>query len=409
MSKLILNPRFENLTPEIKGFVMSMSISAKGTNLFNYFAIAQENKIVIPEYQRPYAWESDHVQILFEDLWNYNKEHLNNSKAPPYFLGCIVSYKNDKDEQEIIDGQQRLTTLFLLFRAILAAIENFPVDPDLEAIVRKIKSSIYKNRGVADTPDPKQPLIESKVINQTYNNVLSDILENGLLKTGATDPYSTNYSLLLKLVKEVACKDRDCFYEIVDSLLKKTIVLPITTDSEETALTIFMTMNDRGLQLTDADIFKANIYSQKSELERKTFIDHWKKLEERGMNCKLSLQSLFTYFMFYLKALNGDKKGTIEGVRKFYLADPEKRLYQEDLIPQLNKIIDLWNVIFYRKNLDGELWTKDIKILKSLDTLRSYPNEWWKYPVICFYLRHRNANDFESFFGLFLKGISKNS
>lgn len=71
----------------------------------------------IPEYQRPYVWEKDHVIELLDDIMRAR----NNSPESQYFLGSIVLKKNIKnenntkyDEYDLLDGQQRLTTLFLI-------------------------------------------------------------------------------------------------------------------------------------------------------------------------------------------------------------------------------------------------------------------------------------------------------
>ena len=73
---------------------------------------------VIPEYQRPYAWTDEQVETLFEDLWEFTATSGGTEREGSYFLGSIVSYVNEDGEQEIIDGQQRLTTLFLIIEAI---------------------------------------------------------------------------------------------------------------------------------------------------------------------------------------------------------------------------------------------------------------------------------------------------
>ena len=79
----------------------------------------KDHPFVIPEYQRPYAWEDDQVDTLFNDLWDFTTSPEGGSDGTnTYFLGCIVSYENEQGEQEIIDGQQRITSLFLLLRAI---------------------------------------------------------------------------------------------------------------------------------------------------------------------------------------------------------------------------------------------------------------------------------------------------
>ena len=84
----------------------------------------QEVPFVIPEYQRPYSWGDDEISTLFDDLWNFSIERTeSNGNTQNYFLGCVVSYTQDK-ERQIIDGQQRLTSLFLLLRAVFSRLEN---------------------------------------------------------------------------------------------------------------------------------------------------------------------------------------------------------------------------------------------------------------------------------------------
>ena len=83
----------------------------------------QEVPFLIPEYQRPYSWGDDEVITLFDDLWEFSIDRTQEGGARSYFLGSIVSYKENEVSQ-IIDGQQRLTSLFLLLRAIFKNPES---------------------------------------------------------------------------------------------------------------------------------------------------------------------------------------------------------------------------------------------------------------------------------------------
>ena len=88
----------------------------------------ESQKFIIPEYQRPYRWKIDECQTLWDDIINafYEKKGDKNEKEGnekfEYFLGSIVSFENDHGDLEIIDGQQRITTLTLLFRAFFGII-----------------------------------------------------------------------------------------------------------------------------------------------------------------------------------------------------------------------------------------------------------------------------------------------
>ena len=81
---------------------------------------------LIPDYQRPYAWEEQECKTLWDDLFSFafpeNDYTKFNSNEDEYFLGPIVSFQNE-GKIEIIDGQQRLTTLMLLLRAFYAKME----------------------------------------------------------------------------------------------------------------------------------------------------------------------------------------------------------------------------------------------------------------------------------------------
>lgn len=77
---------------------------------------------VIPEYQRPYSWAEDKCYDLWNDIIEkYEEEKRKNKKSDnkgEYFLGTMVLIKNNKGIFEVIDGQQRLTSLLILLKAL---------------------------------------------------------------------------------------------------------------------------------------------------------------------------------------------------------------------------------------------------------------------------------------------------
>jgi len=187
----------------------------------------------------------------------------------------------------------------------------------------------------------------------------------------------------------------------------KAILLPITADTQDTALTIFSTLNDRGLPLSDADIFKAKIYGQLSADKKSEFIDEWKELDEKADYAGESIQSLFYYYMFYLRAVEKDDKTTTPGLRKYYAGNGNKftKLYDASLLGKLKKILNIWLVVNKKETVEGEKWTENKDIQKILDALNSYPNEFWKYPVIVYYLQHSDSEEFEKDFLRFCRKL----
>lgn len=363
---------------------------------------------VIPEYQRPYAWTDEQVETLFEDLWDFTATSGGTEREGSYFLGSIVAYENEDGEQEIIDGQQRITSLFLLLRAIYTKLVATPVSertPEANNFVGKIEPAIWRTNKLTGTVDFKNILLTSRVVNNEGNETLRSILETGKTDENAKDNYSKNYNRFQELFDKHSTENPLMVYQFIYALLNQAILLPITADTQDTALTIFSTLNDRGLPLSDADIFKAKIYNQLEIDEKKDFIERWKDLDEQATDADESIQQLFYYNMFYLRALEKDTKTTTPGVRKYYAANKFERLYKDGLLDTLFVILNLWKVINRGEELENEVWSKNAKIRQSLDILSSYPNEFWKYPVVIYYVCYRNEADFEMKFSLFLNKL----
>lgn len=362
----------------------------------------QKTPFLIPEYQRPYSWNEDHIETLFDDLWEFSEEHSQENGPENYFLGCIVTYKEGGAHQ-VIDGQQRITSLFLLLRAIFAKLEsNATKTLEVTNFISKIKPALWKENPLTGAEDRNDILLKSEVISDSGNEILRNILEKGVTEADATDNYSINYNKFIELYTKKSGDDPMQIYNFIHCVLNYTIMLQIYADDQETALTIFNTLNDRGLPLSDADIFKSHIYKQLGEPQKKIFIQKWKQLEEDAKNAGETIQSLFYYHLFYLRALEGDEKSTTPGVRKYYLEKGKGRL-KDSVIDKLIVNLHLWEVIKYRGAIDSETWSQNMDIRKILDCLSSYPNEFWKYPVSIFYMKHKDNDDFENLFLKFLR------
>lgn len=159
------------------------------------------------------------------------------------------------------------------------------------------------------------------------------------------------------------------------------------------------------MALSDADIFKANIYNHLNEMDKQSFVENWKQLDENAANANESIQKLFYYYMFYLRAKDNDRNTTTPRMRKYYLQNKEKKLYQKELINELSLLASLWTIINNNTIIDDEAWSENSEILKVLDALSSYPNEFWKYPVVIYYLRYKDSVEFESNFLTFLRRL----
>lgn len=140
------------------------------------------------------------------------------------------------------------------------------------------------------------------------NEEFKQMLMTGEVDETSNSNYALNYQLLVQLIDEYSTNYPLSIYRFISNILNQAILLPITADSQDTALTIFSTLNDRGLALSDADIFKAKIYNLLSKEEKVVFMDKWKQLSEEANSSGESIQKLFYYYMFYLRAKENDRK-----------------------------------------------------------------------------------------------------
>lgn len=282
------------------------------------FCDIKNDIFVIPEYQRPYKWDLEKCDILWNDIINFHREN----DSEQYFLGTIVTCKAD-EKLEVIDGQQRITSLFLLLRAFYTKLEMMDnqEDKDVIGLKSQIAPCIWDvNRKSKLVEDYSKIHIKSRVATEKDNDVFHSILISGRCDNKKS-LYSINYNFFLEKCDEFAKNEPLEWQNLCLTILYDCIVFPIECDTLDSALTIFSTLNDRGMPLSDSDIFKAQIYKdQKTEEEKQAFTNNWKKLSELVDEAGLNLNDIFRYYSHVIRARNKNNKKEI-GLRRFYSAD----------------------------------------------------------------------------------------
>jgi len=381
------------------------TIDVNKQSVLDLLKSGKEHPFVIPEYQRPYAWTEDEITTLFDDIWEFSLERGTTGGPKTYFLGSIVSYENENDEKEIIDGQQRITSLCLLLRAVFSKLEAEETKTDeVKNFINKIQPALWQEDELTGIVDRTKTHLRSEVATDEGNKILADILSKGYANPKAKDNYSKNFNKFIQLYEDKAVHSTHQIYHFINALLNHSILLPISADNQDTALTIFSTLNNRGLPLSDADIFKSLLYKQLDTKEKQTFVEQWKDLDESASKANETIQSLFYYHMFFLRAKEGDDKTTTPGIRKYYMEKGKNRLVPS-IIGELENGLNLWKVVNSHDVIEEEPWSVNQDILKVLDCLTSYPNEFWKYPVQIFYNSYKYESDFEKTFLLFLRKL----
>lgn len=369
------------------------------------FSEMQNRKFIIPDYQRPYKWNIEKCETLWDDIENFAEVESKNGSD--YFLGTIVSFTNDDKNQEVIDGQQRITSFFLLLRSFYRKLEDMPEDKYVLGLKNQIAPCIWDIDSISQEVEDKTKIhIESLVATEEDNDIFHKILETGNTPVTINDNYSRNYDFFKKKCDKYAADKPLQWKQLCVTIIKNCIVLPIECDTQDTALTIFSTLNDRGMPLADSDIFKARIYKNAStEEDRKAFTQTWKELTQLCKDSDMSIDDVFRYYTHVLRGRAGNKNKEM-GLRKFYAQNKYNRLEEPNLMDEIMSLAHFWKVINLGIEPDEEVkYTIALDARMYIDCLTRYPNDYWKYATSVFFIRNRDSESFEEDFTTFLKEL----
>ncbi len=236
---------------------------------------------VIPEYQRSYVWQTDNISELIEDL-RFAFEYKPDSE---YFLGSLVLKKitnSSYPEYEVLDGQQRLTTFFIMMAVLRDLVTN-------EKAKNTIHMKIYQEEDALQNV-PARMRITYKIRDNVENFINKFLIENGgTIKIKELEQYKESDNVSLANMSNAILVLRDLLKDIQSSLdiqefvrfiFNKALFIYVSTDNTEDAFRMFTILNDRGIPLTNADILKSqNIGALTSEKEISKYAKMWEEIE----------------------------------------------------------------------------------------------------------------------------------
>ena len=344
-----------------------------------------EGEFIVPHFQRPYSWDKEQCNKLWEDIESFFKDS-SDEKGGYYYLGNLVLYPASQEERkkwEIIDGQQRLTTLLLLVKCLL---DRVGAATDLEFVLQKAiyKLDRYTQKLTADLR------LQSGVRTGAHGNdfdSLQAVMSNNASSLRKKNPFRANYEQLLsKLDSWLEGKGADDLKELILTLRTKVMLLPIVCADETDALTLFERINDRGKPLTDADILKANIYRAIPEAELHDFVNRWGAMTAPDAD--------FRVYMYISRAKRKQDTEKEIALRSYmmqhHVGDSHQRELADNwssLMSEIEAIDAAWNNYVCPKK-----WYEEGIHWAILETI---PNVYWQYPAFVFQNKHGKFQDGE--------------
>lgn len=321
---------------------MALSLTAEQKNISSLFY--NEDQYIIPEFQRPYCWTYDTSYQLYTDIMTYYYAQED------FFVGNIVMARSDEHQNkpQVVDGQQRMITLWLWMKSLTLLVPTMGKlkegvslqtwDED-EHAVSKVKSNVI------DSSDPKQLEYIWKMNSAQAEELLSRNRKKS--DSQVLRNFLDIYSWLKNTFTDVSEEEKRKF---VKFFIYKVYLLPIELkgkteeEANDRALMIFETINNRGQNLEDADIFKAKLYNKAVSVGRKTdFLDRWIRIKDECESLDISIEDLFKYYSHILRG----KKGitTFEAsLRDFFTKGPNAPIIisdYEQVTDELSHVLDV--------------------------------------------------------------------
>lgn len=283
----------------------------------------------IPYYQRPYAWTTEEARELLEDLLgSMDSTGTSHEELNQYFLGSIVLIKEDDPYSHVVDGQQRLATITILLSVLRDICNNEKYLDDLnDYIIQKGKVSLKLKDTYRLTLSERDREFFQKYI-QTSGNI------EQLIRLTKTDKDSQKnirdnaklfYNMLKGNAKEgLNGKTEEERERLIDFIAAQCYMVVVSTPDSDSAYRIFSILNDRGLNLSHADILKSEIIGKlkddlhedcaklwettEDKLGREAFIDLFSHIRMIKRRMKLRRDILNEFREYVIKPINDPRK-----------------------------------------------------------------------------------------------------
>lgn len=351
----------------------------------------------IPRYQRPYKWINEQLEKLWDDLADAQ------TNEPNYFLGSVITAKSEDigNYLDIVDGQQRTTTLLILFCVIRDHYPNInaklldedPLAIDNQIIASSIRFNDRFERLRLKTHSNHESDFQQLILNAGATKELTKPSKKDLRREEEPRYKFINTACFFK--EQLASLSEDAVGEFVNYLFNQVKIIRIDCQSVTFAIKLFQVLNDRGMDLSNSDLIKSylmgrihRVYGDDPEIRKQKedqFIDDWKACENIALDTNYTVNELFVIYEYYLLADN-PRRSLIEELTKLFenidpndtIADFKRFLasYKRDIFESEDPLLyGFWYLrwgVYWRSILMAALHTSYPEFRELARLLRRY-------------------------------------
>jgi len=341
----------------------------------------------IPEYQRPYSWKREHCEQLFDDIDESNREN-------EYFLGTIILQEIESigsgKKYDIIDGQQRITTLQILLACLRDRVQNSDYKISTQ-------SKIYQRQNLADgIPEKVRLEVKEKKFFKRYIQSENGTSKNEIDVVNTQNDSQLNLLNAIKIFKDKLLElSQHQINSLIEHISQRCVVMYVSTQNFDDAFRLFTIINDRGLQLRRIDILKANNLEPgviTNTEDRVWFAKIWEDMEnDLGSNN-------FEKLISFIRTIEIKEKAKDDILKEYnkLIFEKNKILRGKDFIEYLSEYKDIYQTIILDKDIyqkDDEYKINSISYINLLNIMDYFlPSNDWIPPILYFYRRFGKQN-----------------
>ena len=253
--------------------------------------INSNKKYVVPAYQRPYRWDLDDAVQLVKDVYNSCQ-----SQDAEYFIGSMICYADENGVFEVVDGQQRLVTLTLIFQQLGRVVENKLLKQELDRMILP----------VAPFNNVMMPTVKvRRQEREFYSNLIAG--KENIAPNTVTE--KVFYGNAVKIGGFLNSLTQEQLTQLTQHFFEKVLIVLVIADDRTSSFRLFNVLNTRGVPLNDADLIKNTLFESaygnpdwSEQVE-----DQWMHLENL-----VGEKNLFDFFRYRIIAEKTTRDRTIK-------------------------------------------------------------------------------------------------
>ncbi|MEI6329736.1 MAG: DUF262 domain-containing protein [Pseudanabaena sp.] len=365
---------------------MPVNIHATEKALFKVFS--NDFAFSIPAYQRPYAWTREQASELLTDLLSFLGDGSESvTDTNPYFLGSIVLIKSeDAPEADVVDGQQRLTTLTILL-SVLRSLTS-------DEIALEITDYIYQKGKIIQGQENRYRLKLRQKDEDFFRryiqdeNKLDDLLklDNSQL-TDSQKNIQTNTNYFLRELSAFSEQQRNRFAHY---LMMRCFLVVVYTPDLDSAYRIFSVLNSRGLDLSLTDLLKSEIIGAIPPLQQDKYTRIWED-EEEDLG-RETFQELFSHIrMIFRKAKL--RETALNEFRKYIQPQKEPQKFIEGVLKPYSDALEIIKAENYHSDKEAGAINSLFRWLNQIDNF-----DWVPTAILYFSRNSQNPDSLKRFF-----------